>query len=355
MNMESVHSDNHIFDLRRLYDKIETNVRSLEALGLGVDAYGALLTPIVVKRLPPELRLNLARKVPTDDWRLDNIMRVFLEELEAKERASLPKQPRNTHSQLPHRPSRDFPTTRTCLGGRESGCCYCKQDDHAPAEYKRVNTHEARKAIIRESGRCFICLRRGHVSRDCRSNFKCSNCRGRHHVSLCNKWRQSKSTDGKERTPSNVPDATSLSSRRDSSLNPSTPSFQPTDNSASCYTNNGTDILLQVAQAFVFNPHEPSRRTQINILFDTGSQGSYVTQQVCNFLGLPKVGTKSISLVTFGSRNERIQHCDVVKLGFETIQNDALVFQMLSISHICEPIANCPVNLEHYPQLKTFY
>lgn len=90
MNMESVHSDNHIFDLRRLYDKIETNVRSLEALGLGVDAYGA---PIVVKRLPPELRLNLARKVPTDDWRLDNIMRVFLEELEAKERTSLPKQP----------------------------------------------------------------------------------------------------------------------------------------------------------------------------------------------------------------------------------------------------------------------
>uniref|UniRef100_A0A1X7VWV8 Peptidase aspartic putative domain-containing protein n=1 Tax=Amphimedon queenslandica TaxID=400682 RepID=A0A1X7VWV8_AMPQE len=149
MIMESVLSDNHIFDLRRLYHKNERNVGSLEALGLGVDAYGALLTPIVVKRLQPELRLNLGRKVTTDDWKLYNIMRVFLEELEAKERASLPKQPWNSHSQLPQKHSRDFPT-RTFFGGRESGCCSCKQYDHAPADCISVITHKARKAIIRE-------------------------------------------------------------------------------------------------------------------------------------------------------------------------------------------------------------
>ena len=46
MSTESVHSDGHIHELRRLHDRTESNIHSLEALRVGVDSYGSLLTPI---------------------------------------------------------------------------------------------------------------------------------------------------------------------------------------------------------------------------------------------------------------------------------------------------------------------
>ncbi len=38
---------------------------------------------------------------------------------------------------------------------------------------------------MRKAGRCFVCLKRHHLSRDCRSKFNSKNCRGRHHISIC--------------------------------------------------------------------------------------------------------------------------------------------------------------------------
>lgn len=50
---------------------------------------------------------------------------------------------------------------------------------------KVVTQPEARKQILRKSGRCFVCLRPGHVSRECRSRSRCSKCSRRHHTSIC--------------------------------------------------------------------------------------------------------------------------------------------------------------------------
>ena len=47
--------------LWELYDKLQTHVRSLEALGISGKQYGVLLTPIILSRLPTELRLEWAR------------------------------------------------------------------------------------------------------------------------------------------------------------------------------------------------------------------------------------------------------------------------------------------------------
>uniref|UniRef100_A0A1X7TA53 Uncharacterized protein n=1 Tax=Amphimedon queenslandica TaxID=400682 RepID=A0A1X7TA53_AMPQE len=87
MSLETVHLDQHTQDLRRLYDKVEANIRGLDALGVKPEAYGALFTPILVKKLPAELRLNLARRVSSSEWNLTKIMEMLKEELEARERA----------------------------------------------------------------------------------------------------------------------------------------------------------------------------------------------------------------------------------------------------------------------------
>ena len=352
MSLEVVHSEFHVGELRRLYDRTETNIRSLEALGLTVDTYGALLTPIFVKKLPSELRLSFTRKLSSADWNISNIMKLLSEELDARERASLNKPKQHFNSYKHHKPSRDLPTTRTFMGGGETGCCYCKQEDHVPSQCRNISDIEARKRLIKEMGRCFICLRRGHISKDCRSSSKCSNCRGRHHISICgyNSRKVPPSGDGRHSNDSKGSTGADLSSS--GRLDPERPPFSPSEPSTTCYARGGEGVLLQLAQCFVFNPNEPHKGVKIFVLFDTGSQCSYVTHELCSRLSLSSLGTKSVSIMTFGSKQEHIQNCNVVKLGVETKTGSNRVLKLLSVGHICEPIVSTPIDLQRYSHFK---
>ena len=63
MGLEAVVSNNNTKALRHLYDMVESNIRSLRALGVAADSYGNLLSPILVNKLPNELRLIIGRKI----------------------------------------------------------------------------------------------------------------------------------------------------------------------------------------------------------------------------------------------------------------------------------------------------
>jgi hypothetical protein len=41
-----------------------------------------------------------------------------------------------------------------------------------------------RKQLIRKYGRCFICLKKGHISKNCSSNVNCNACGKQHHRSV---------------------------------------------------------------------------------------------------------------------------------------------------------------------------
>jgi len=63
-------------------------------------------------------------------------------------------------------------------------CTYCRQN-HSSSSCTFVTDITQRKAILKRTGRCFVCLRRHHLSRDCHSPAKCARCGGRHHTSIC--------------------------------------------------------------------------------------------------------------------------------------------------------------------------
>uniref|UniRef100_A0A1X7SZU3 CCHC-type domain-containing protein n=1 Tax=Amphimedon queenslandica TaxID=400682 RepID=A0A1X7SZU3_AMPQE len=262
MSLDAVSSDHHVYDLRRLYDKAESNIRSLAALGVAVESYGALLAPVFIRKLPSEMRLTIARKVPGMD---------------------------------------------------------------------------ERKRLIREQGRCFLCLRPGHISKHCRSSLKCTNCNGRHHASVC--MRNSKPKVGQK------PPTPSSSSPVQSELNPETLPFENSKTGATFYTSAGESTLLQVARVFAFNPNEHGNRMSLFVLLDSGSQCSYVTNSVCKRLGLPSLGTKSVSIVTFGSKREFCTECHVVKIGFELKGDAHMELKLLTVGHICEPLTYEAINL----------
>ena len=53
---------NKVSSLRNFYDKMETYIRSLEAMGQCQESYGSLLVPVVLEKIPGEIRRQLARE-----------------------------------------------------------------------------------------------------------------------------------------------------------------------------------------------------------------------------------------------------------------------------------------------------
>ena len=80
--------------LRALIDKVSSSVRALEALGVPLETYRALLAPMVRQKIPEQLNLRLSRKladsVDGDEFININVIRQFLEsELIARENVEL--------------------------------------------------------------------------------------------------------------------------------------------------------------------------------------------------------------------------------------------------------------------------
>ena len=70
LNIKKVERDRYLQRLRRLYDDIESHVRSLRSLDVDDDNYGSLLTPIIMERLPHQFKLTISRQVGEDPWDL---------------------------------------------------------------------------------------------------------------------------------------------------------------------------------------------------------------------------------------------------------------------------------------------
>ena len=153
-----------------------------------------------MKNFPQELKLSLTRRVPIAEWNIDKILEALRDELEARERAlsndtgSRSRPSYSTNSTHGSKLGGDYPTTGAYASSSEGGCCYCRQKGRSPINCKRVTNIDERERLIRESGRCFNCLRKEHIGRDCHSSSKCSKCNGRHHTSICMRARRAQSS-----------------------------------------------------------------------------------------------------------------------------------------------------------------
>ena len=350
INLDAVNSSQNLKGLRRLYDTIESNVRSLKSLGVASDTYGTLLASVLFNKIPQEIQLIVSRKCGSSDWKLDELMTTLSEELEARERTTTVagSTPAKKPTKETHTAAALFTSTNKIT------CSYCRQD-HSSNSCGFVAQPQARREVLQRSGRCFVCLRRGHLSRDCGSRNKCFKCSGRHHVSICMKGDNPTSTGGSDQTgtgntpavqtrppPSDMPAAPR------SGLNAAAPTFQGQgQRSTSLYVNSHRSILLQTAQAQAFNPKSPRRSLGVRILFDSGSQRSYITQRVAGELSLQSEGTQRMTILTFGSTQERSQHCSCVRLNFELRNGQTKQLLLYTVPRICEALSTHPIPPSH--------
>lgn len=119
-----VTGSNDVKALRRLYDIVESNVRSLKSLGVPAESYGSLLSTVIMNKLPSELGLIIRWKIGDDDWRLDVILEELLKEVETRERTANLSNPAPTQRRTP----KDQCTTATLFSSDgQPQCFFCNQ------------------------------------------------------------------------------------------------------------------------------------------------------------------------------------------------------------------------------------
>jgi len=72
---------NRLTSLQLFYDTMESHVRGLESLGRSHESYGDLLAPIILGKLPHELRKNLARKHDSPEWKFQELREAIVKEI----------------------------------------------------------------------------------------------------------------------------------------------------------------------------------------------------------------------------------------------------------------------------------
>ena len=120
--------------LRELFDLIEAQIRALQALGVDSTSYGSLLTPVILEKLPNEVKLIISRRLNKEVWELSDFLQVIKDELMARERCSLVSE--DEHRRFVKPGDRSFdkssitgPTTAAALLNPSGtvNCTYCRK------------------------------------------------------------------------------------------------------------------------------------------------------------------------------------------------------------------------------------
>ena len=335
LDLPRVKSSYQVKELRALYDKITVNIRGLSAYDVSSKQFSPMLVPIIMQKLPQDIKLELSKSLKKKDWNLDEIVELFKSEIEARESCCNEVDHQKDQNQrygnnksIPAKSNTRL-TTENLLATSETknvSCRFCKQN-HYSDKCTVVTDLAARREIIISGKLCFRCFSPKHAIRNCRSNGKCFKCSSnRHHTSICDqnkvKFENSNDVKGSEKCPE-------------------------TDDQVSMVTgvsSNPTSVILQTAKATVCNTAE-SQRVKVRILLDPGSQRSYITEELASVLKLNPIARKVVTIKAFGDQNTKPRNvneyscCIVSQFGMNLYVN------ALAVPTICSNISGQRIDI----------
>lgn len=110
------------------------------------------------------------------------MMNIVGKEVKARERACASIAAPN--AQEGKNPSRKLTAAVLVATNLPLRCYYC-EEQHKSLSCRNVTHPDSWKQILRRTGRCFVCVRNGHLSKNCMSTQRCTRCHGKHHVTIC--------------------------------------------------------------------------------------------------------------------------------------------------------------------------
>ena len=384
-------------DLSALQDSLMAHIRSLESLGVDRDRYGVVLTPLVLSKLPEEVRMEWARTSEGHEGDLTHLLTFLNEEICRRERSGQcmelggrrsgpvtvpvctttrrsfrrPMEARESSAaagtgaasgtswRVPE--SRQPAAAALAAPTREvvSGCGFCQlrhSTDRCP-DWLRLSCRD-RFQQVKYQGLCFCCLGSGHSARTCKA--RCAHCNGRHHVTCC-LYLQGSDDDrkpvssvavgetgvqgryGGPRLTQGVPSATkpvpSVASGGAAGVGGQgswVGPKPPPGVSLSCNTG-GRCTLLPTASVDVMSSSGP---VKAQLIFDSGSDRTYVSERLMKKVSGQWKGSVEMSYAAFGgSKSSGV--CNVFELELTGSNLSVPVVQKIQaveVPVICAPL-----------------
>lgn len=309
LRITPVFSDRDPTKLRALYDAVETRHRGLQAIGVPQESYSSIVVPAIIDKIPDSVRLSITRGKRYDEWKMDEMLKELLSELELREEHWVPREkpPRDNHKGGIGKG--EFGTTSAFMTKgkteEEAKCAYCL-GKHKHEECETISMISDRKSIVRKYGRCYVCLSKGHLAKNCSSKLNCKLCGKRHHISLCGAREPEVQED-------QVP-----SSHASPNMHVSTVSR----------------VALQTAQGYVKGN---AKDVRIRVMFDTGSHKSFVTSSVAHAAGLSVKRKEWIEITTFGQVMTDRRLREVFELQIRPVEGgDSISIEAYGVSSIAQ-------------------
>ena len=199
---------------------------------------------------------------------------------------------------------------------RPQSCVFCK-GPHT-ANQCTTTDHQRRLDIVKPNHLCFNCLGKHKVS-TCSSKHRCRKCHHKHHTSLCTEATPPKKQENTETTP-------------EGSF--STVVSQPVT-TVSLHLASSQTCLLKTAVATI-----SARGTyvELNILFDEGSQPSFLAKGLADCLQVQPHDTVELSLSTFGTGTGRTGRFNVATINLHSSSGHLIPLTVLIVPTIVAPI-----------------
>ncbi|KAL5459979.1 hypothetical protein EMCRGX_G033382 [Ephydatia muelleri] len=311
MGLEAVTSNHNLKGLRRLYDLVGTHMRSLCSLGISSTSYGSLLSSVVMNKLPQEIRVSISKEVTGESLDLEAIMKIVEKEISVREQATATV---TVTSPVKKQPREGSVTASALLSNNSSiACSFCSQP-HPSSDCGSVTDVGERKWILVKAERCYNCLKKGHIGRDCRSPSKCSNCGGGHHLSICSRPK----TNGPQ-------DATHASQQ---TVQNAAPTGQVRANNEPTGSNGRPSAVVSMLLTACVRVKAPDKTTPV----------------IQTRLGLKENSKETLLVKTFAADEGKVQVCSLVDLSVMARGGLDMCLSLLSIPTICEPLTGQPIN-----------
>ncbi|XP_063420583.1 uncharacterized protein LOC134705796 [Mytilus trossulus] len=315
---------NDAFSLRSYGDRLESYVRGLESLGQTSEMYGSLLVPVVLDKLPIDVRKSIAREHGRDNLMLQNLRKSITKEIEILEAGQGVMEPDRLHTTAfftgtKPRSHNKGKLTDTRKKVNTHTCIFCS-GQHYPTECSEVTDANARNQIVKQKQLCFNCLGSHRVAA-CKSTKRCKNCNGMHHTSICK---------GKEV----ITDTKQEPKIQQTAINV----VETSDTTSVLHASQvSPDILLKTATApVIYN----DVKTECNILFDEGALRSFITQKLADKLEIKTTGKVSIQLSAFGDLSQKVRNLETATIQLQIDTGENVRINTLIVPEIAVPIHN---------------
>uniref|UniRef100_A0A914X2Y2 CCHC-type domain-containing protein n=1 Tax=Plectus sambesii TaxID=2011161 RepID=A0A914X2Y2_9BILA len=346
-------------DLRSTLEEIDCVCRQLKSLGEDVNQPNLIM--MVQEKLPPGVLIELGKyKFPDELWQMDQLRAQFdalicirEEALQIVQHASK-TEPKPPPPRIESKPWKVNPPPLDSIdafavlisnGDRSDKlpakkgylypCAFCGEN-HFNDQCVKFPVRNSRHKRVRELDLCFRCLKPGHKARKCRFTRTCIYCQGEHNRAFCtykgsranyhspnashptqtkppkvfpNKITKAqaivekvklKEEDREEREKSNIKKVSMIAKEKKHAIK---------------MRNEG---VLLTAKTKAFNPRMKSMKEDaidVHILFDSGSQISFITQELASKLKLKKEDENIFSINTLASTKPMQMKSSIVQVG----------------------------------------